>query len=62
MYDTIGDYDIDSDGKRFNPVGVAQYQDSAYNVSRNTADIVKAMRMLNIGADEVRGEVFMLML
>lgn len=58
MYDTIGDYDIDSDGKRFNPVGVAQYQDSAYNVSRNTADIVKAMRMLNIGADEVRGEGF----
>lgn len=55
----IGQYDRDpGTGLRFDPVTVAAYQDTEYNLYRNHADIVKALRMLNIGADELRGDAF----
>lgn len=54
----IGSYDMDADGKRFNPVGVARYQTSAYGVYRNNDDLVKAMRMLNVKPEELKGDDF----
>lgn len=54
----IGQYDIANDGKRFDPVGVAAWDMSEYGVYRNNADIVKALRILDVNADELRGESF----
>lgn len=54
----IGTFERGADGKRFNPVGVAAHQTSAYGVYRNTDDIVKAMRMLDFDADDVKGDNF----
>lgn len=54
----IGDYTVDSEGKRFNPVGVSTYQDSIYSQYRNNDDIVKALQILHIPADELKGNEF----
>lgn len=54
----IGDYAVDSEGKRFNPVGVAAYEDSVYSQYRNNDDIVKALQMLHIPAEELKGNEF----
>lgn len=54
----IGTYERGLDGKRFNPVGVAAHQTSAYGVYRNTDDIVQAMRILDFTADDVKGDNF----
>ncbi len=53
----IGSFEIGADGKRFNPVGVASHC-SGLSVYRNTDDIVKAMRMLDFTADDVKGDNF----
>lgn len=55
---TIGDYTVDSEGKRFNPVGVSTYQDSVYSQYRNNDDIVQALQILHIPADELKGNEF----
>lgn len=54
----IGQYDVSDDGKRFNPVNVAVWDMSEHGVYRNNDDIVKALRILNIDADELRGDEF----
>lgn len=54
----IGSYERDASGKRFNPAGVAAHMSSAYSPYRNNDDIVKAMRMLDISKDEVKGDDF----
>lgn len=54
----IGDYTVDSEGKRFNPVGVSTYQDSIYSQYRNNDDIVKALQILHIPAEELKGNEF----
>lgn len=54
----IGSDTIGADGKRFNPVGVSAYQTSAFSQYRNNDDIVKALRMLGISADELKGNEF----
>lgn len=54
----IGSYDMDAYGNRFNPVGVSKYMTSAYSGYRNNDDIVKAMRMLDIPAEQVKGDDF----
>lgn len=54
----IGDYLTDVDGTRFNPVGVSKFMTSPYGVYRNNDDLIKAMRMLGIEADELKGEGF----
>lgn len=54
----IGTSTLGADGKRFNPVGVAKYQNSPYGTYRNSNDIIKAMRMVSMSADEVRGDTY----
>lgn len=54
----IGDYTPDENGQRFNPVGVSAFQTSAYGIYRNNDDLVKAMRMLDIKPDELKGDDF----
>lgn len=54
----IGTYEKGPDGTRFNPVGVAQYNTNGFNQYRNTDDIVKAMRILGMDKDDVRGDNF----
>lgn len=51
----VGSFEIGADGKRFNPKAVAQYQLAYYGIYRNLDDITKALRMLDIPADEIKG-------
>ena len=51
----IGTYLPSSDGLRFDPIGVATYDPSGYGIYRNNNDIVKAVQLLDIKADELRG-------
>lgn len=43
---------------RFNPVNVSTYMDSEYGQYRNNDDIVAAMKVLDISADDMRGHDF----
>lgn len=54
----IGDYARDANGQRFNPVGVSAFQTSAYGIYRNNDDLVKAMRILDIKPEELKGDDF----
>ena len=54
----IGSYEPDGSGKRFDPVNVASYMTSEYGVYRNNANIIQALRTLQIGADELKGDDF----
>lgn len=54
----IGNFDMDNDGKRFDPVGVSTYMTSAYGVYRNNDDIVTALRMTGVNPDELKGSDF----
>lgn len=54
----IGDYARDENGQRFNPVGVSAFETSAYGIYRNNDDLVKAMRMLDIEPEELKGDDF----
>lgn len=56
LEETIGNYDKGLDGLRFNPVGVSQFTESGYGVYRNNDDIVKAMTILNMNPDELKGD------
>ena len=54
----VGSYEPDTDGKRFDPVTVASYMTSEHGVYRNNSNIIQALRALDIGADELRGDDF----
>ena len=54
----FGEYDIQGDGLRFDPVNVAKWDESGYGVYRNNDDILKAMKLLDMSADELRGNDF----
>ena len=47
-----------ADGKRFDPVAVSTFMDSDTSVWRNNDNLIGAMRMLGIEADELRGTDF----
>lgn len=52
----IGSFEKQEDGFRFDPVGVSTFAASGCGIYRNNDDIVKAMRMLSINPDELRGD------
>lgn len=54
----VGNYDMDDTGKRFDPVGVSTYMTSAYGIYRNNDDIVAALRLTGMNADELKGNDF----
>lgn len=54
----IGTYMPDDAGKRFNPCGVSKWMSSAFSPYRNNDDIVKAMRLLDMDIDEIKGDDF----
>ena len=51
----IGTYLPDSEGVRFNPLGVALYQPSASGIYRRIDDVVAALRAAEIQPHELRG-------
>lgn len=55
---TVGQYDIAEDGKRFNPIEVARHMDSGAQMLSNRDNIVAALRVSDIKADELRGDDF----
>lgn len=54
----IGNYDLDADGKRFDPVMVASCMASEAGRYRNNDDIVAALRKINLNPDELKGSDF----
>lgn len=54
----IGNFNLDSDGKRFNPVGVSTYQTSELSLHRRNDDIVEVLKILNIDSSELKGDAF----
>ena len=54
----IGGYERDDNGKRFNPTGVSKWMQSGYSSYRNNDDIVQAMKLLDIKAEEVQADDF----
>ena len=55
LEDAVGSYEPDTDGKRFNPVGVSTYMDSPSTIIRNNDNVLVAMQLLNIKPDELKG-------
>lgn len=59
LYDNVdyyvGHFDADIAGKRFDPAMVVRYQDSQYGIYRNKDDMVKALKLANISASELKG-------
>lgn len=53
---SVGDYEPDDAGKRFDPVPVATYMDSGHNLWRNNDDLVAACTKAGIRATELRGD------
>ena len=53
---TVGTFAPDSEGKRFNPVGVSRYMTSAYGMYRNSDDLLSAMRKADVKASELKGD------
>lgn len=51
----IGSFDPDSNGKRFNPVGVSTHMTSGSIIARNNDNIVVALQLLGINAEELKG-------
>lgn len=54
----IGQYDIDADGKRFDPANVAKYMTSGNGVYRNNDNIISALRAVDMNADELKGNAY----
>lgn len=54
----VGSYEPDENGQRFDPVTVASYMTSEHGVYRNNSNIIQALRVLEIGADELKGDDF----
>ena len=55
---SVGSFEPDASGKRFDPVSVSSYMTSEHGVFRNNANIIAALRTLKIGADELKGDDF----
>lgn len=56
----IGNFEKDYKGYRFNPVGVSKYSETGFSVFKNNADILEAMKILDINPDELKGnDVFL---
>lgn len=55
---TIGTFEPDEEGRRFDPVKVSSFMTSATGVWRNNDEIVAALRATGISADELRGDGF----
>lgn len=51
----VGQFDQNTDGKRFDPNNVVNYQTSSYGIYRNRDDMVKALKMAKIPADQLKG-------
>lgn len=56
--DVIGQYELDDDGKRFDPAGVSAYMTSGYGTYRNNDNLILAMRQIRFDADELKGDDF----
>lgn len=56
--DVIGQYELDEDGKRFDPAGVSSYMTSGYGTYRNNDNLISAMRQIQFNADELKGDDF----
>ena len=54
----IGQFDLDSDGKRFDPVNVASYMSSEFGKYRNNDNMVAALRASHFAIDELKGNDF----
>lgn len=54
----VGSYEVSTDGKRFNPIGVSTYMDSVSSVVRNNDNILVAMQLLGVEPEELRGSDF----
>lgn len=52
----VGSYEIGTDGKRFDPVRVAQFMATEHNMWRNNDDIVEACAKAGIPAEQLRGD------
>ena len=54
----IGHYEVQDDGKRFNPLQVAEFMVSEYNPWRNRDDMIEALRKSEpaISLDQLRGD------
>lgn len=55
---SIGSFDRDSENLRFDPVLVASFMTSEFSQFRNNAEIINALKTLDIDADELRGSDF----
>ena len=55
LYSAIGSYDTDVDNKRFDPLNVARFMDGGSSVYKNNEDILAALKICNISAEELRG-------
>lgn len=51
----IGRFERGEDGTRFDPNNVVNYQTSSYGIYRNRDDMVKALRLAKIPADQLKG-------
>lgn len=51
----VGQFDQGEDGTRFDPNNVVNYQTSSYGIYRNKDDMVKALRLAKIPADQLKG-------
>lgn len=54
----IGNYELNEDGKRFDPISIASYMTSEFGVPRNNANIVAALRKMDMNPDELIGDSF----
>lgn len=48
----------EEDGLRFNPANVATFMDSAFSTFRNNDNLVEALKVMDIPAEELRGNEF----
>lgn len=54
----IGSYEVDTNGKSFDPILVSRFMTSNYREFRNNDDIVAALYLLDRDADELKGNDF----
>lgn len=52
----IGKFNLDNNGKRFNPASVIRYQESAEGTFRSRNDLIKAIGKDKINLDELKGD------
>lgn len=55
---TIGNFESDEDGKRFDAANVSKYMKSEFGIFRNNDNMVAAMKTIKINPSELRGDDF----